>query len=77
MYPKTFLNKNRWKEFINFEYKEPGQRTSKQTQKEQNYWEDREKKIAELAKRGLSNNEIQIEISKWSKKYWEEQPNEK
>ena len=72
MYPKTFLNKNRWKEFINFEYTEPGQRTSKQTQKEQNYWKDREKKIAELAKRGLSNNEIQIEISKWSKKYWKE-----
>jgi len=77
MYPKTFLNKNRWKEFINFEYTEPGQRTSRQTQKEQNYWEDRKKKIAELAKRGLNENEIQIEISKWSKKYWEEQSNEK
>jgi len=77
MYPKTFLNKNRWKEFINFEYKEPGQRISKQTPKEQNYWKDREKKIAGLAKKGLNENEIQIEISKWSKKYWEEQPNEK
>ena len=75
MYPKTFLNKNRWKEFINFEYTEPGKRTSRQTPKEQNYWKDREKKIVELAKRGLSKNEIQIEISKWSKKYWEKQPN--
>jgi len=52
-----------------------GKRTSKQTPKEQNYWKDREEKITELTKKGLSENEIQIEISKWSKKYWETQSN--
>ncbi len=70
MYPKTFLNKNRWEEFLNFKHTEAGQRTSEQTPEEAEYWKAREAKEKELKKQGLDEETIQSKIAVWSNNYW-------
>jgi len=47
-----------------------GQRSTKQTPEEAEYWKAREAKEQELKKQGLDEDEIQAKITDWSQNYW-------
>jgi len=47
-----------------------GKRKSEKTEKEKEYWKQREIRIKNLKKEGLNDKQIQAQIKAWSDKYW-------